>query len=230
MPDPITQFYIESHRVATEARFIIHSLPNAEIPAVERIVLQLDAIRTILRELNDEYTEAREVEDLIDLCNTLLHPLEAYLAAPPPPARTGVETQTTGRRGRPSYKLDVHRAQELHHLGNSWKDVASALGVDRKTLYNHLRASGLASSRPEHTDISDDNLDTLVMEISQSHPFSGIAIIDGHLKGRGFFVPRERIQESLRRVDPMGVLLRYARAGLTAPDQLITNQTSDGQE
>ena len=208
MPDAITQFYIESHRVACEAHFLINSLPNAELAAAERLVLQLEAIREILSGLDDNLAQPDEVESLIQLCNTLLHPLELFLASPPPPVHSRVPRHTTGHRGRPSYVLDVERALELHRLGNSWKDVASAMGVDRRTLYNHLRAAGLSGRRPDYTEIRDEELDALVKEICQAHPFSGSAIISGHLKSRGFVIPVERIQESLRRVDPLGVLLR----------------------
>ena len=33
----ITQFYIEAHRICTEAQFICNSLPNAEVPHQEKL-------------------------------------------------------------------------------------------------------------------------------------------------------------------------------------------------
>ncbi|KAI0686056.1 hypothetical protein C8T65DRAFT_591476 [Cerioporus squamosus] len=63
----ITQFYIESHRIATEAHFIIQSLPNAELASVERIANQLDGIRRILLCIEDEHADPEEIEGLIDL-------------------------------------------------------------------------------------------------------------------------------------------------------------------
>jgi hypothetical protein len=105
--------------------------------------------------------------------------------------------------------LDLRRAQELHALGNTWKDIASAMGVVRQTLYNHMAASGFSTARKEFTDISDDYLDELVAEISLEHPFIGSAIVQGHLEARKVHVPRLRVQECLKRVDAMGVLVRF---------------------
>ncbi|EJF59965.1 hypothetical protein DICSQDRAFT_44550, partial [Dichomitus squalens LYAD-421 SS1] len=61
-------FYIESHRIATEAQFIIDSLPNAEIATVEQIVQQLDAIRDILLHIDDNLAEPDELEDVRKDC------------------------------------------------------------------------------------------------------------------------------------------------------------------
>ena len=206
--ESITQFYIEAHRIATEAQFIIGSLPNAERPAVQRIVRQLQVIYGIMLRIDDPLSNPEEIEQLTAYVVQLLSPLEEFLSNPPPPASSFVPRQSTGVQGRPSYALNLNRAQELHKLGNSWKDVAEALGVARKTLYNHLRRAGLTSIRPETSDLSDDELDDVVAEISLSHPFSGVDIIIGHLKARAIFIPRERAQASLRRVDPIGVLIR----------------------
>ncbi|KAI0055545.1 hypothetical protein BV25DRAFT_1815421 [Artomyces pyxidatus] len=67
-PEPapgIHVFLMEAHQVTIEARFIIHSLPNADIPAVERICLQLEAIRHVLINLDDAFTTEEERDDLI---------------------------------------------------------------------------------------------------------------------------------------------------------------------
>ena len=210
--ESITQFYIEAHKISTEAQFIISSLPNAERHAVERVIRQLQVIHGILMRLEDPLTAPSELQDMQQLVLHLLQPLEAFLSSPPPPPSQSVPRHQTGQPGRPSYAINLQRAQELHALGNSWADVSSALGVDRKTLYNHLRAAGLSSARPAHADISDEDLDELVAEISLSHPFVGSTIVHGHLQSRGISVPMRRVNESMRRVDPLGVLVRYVRS------------------
>ena len=204
----IDQFYVEAHNICTEAVFIINSLPNAEILAVERILHQLDAIRDILLHLEDPFTLPSEQDELLDHLDSLIMPLEEFLAHPPPPANANVPRESTGRRGRPSYTLDLGRVQELHNLGLSWQDIASTYGVSRKTLYNHLRGAGLSTSKPEYADVSDEDLDDIVSEISRAHPLCGSTIIHGHLEARGIHVPLQRVQQSLRRVDAVGVLIR----------------------
>ncbi|KAK0482986.1 hypothetical protein EDD18DRAFT_1084541 [Armillaria luteobubalina] len=51
--DPIHQFLIECHNISSQATFMADSLPNAETAAVERVVQQLYAMRTILHSLDD---------------------------------------------------------------------------------------------------------------------------------------------------------------------------------
>ena len=208
--DDVHHFFLESHRIATEAQFVIDSLPNADIPAVERAVRQLDSIRSILLSLNDPATTPDETEQLLHFVHYLLTPLEAFLANPPPPAHTNIPREFTDTRGRPRYILDLEHAHELHNLGNTWKGIADAMGVARQTLYSHMTAAGRSTARKEWTDITDDHLDEMVAEISLSHPFVGSSIMQGHLEAQGVHIPRSRVQESLRRVDRIGVLVRYA--------------------
>ncbi|KAI1790623.1 hypothetical protein LXA43DRAFT_890572 [Ganoderma leucocontextum] len=63
-PQAVTQFLVEAHHITIEATFIINSLPNAELPAVERIVHQLDAVREILLHLDDPHTLPEELHEL----------------------------------------------------------------------------------------------------------------------------------------------------------------------
>ena len=119
--DATHHFLMESHHIATEAQFIIDSLPNAENAAVEWIVCQLKAIHTILLSLDDVATSQEKSVQLVAYVNHLLTPLEAYLSTPPQPANLNVPSNYTRSRGRPPFILDLERAQELHNLGNSWE-------------------------------------------------------------------------------------------------------------
>ncbi|RDX40695.1 hypothetical protein OH76DRAFT_1450524 [Lentinus brumalis] len=77
-PDPLTQFFIEAHRIVTEANFVVTSLPNAEIAAVERSVHQLEAIREILLHIDqdDPHSPPEDIEHLLSYLDDLLLPLE----------------------------------------------------------------------------------------------------------------------------------------------------------
>jgi hypothetical protein len=82
------------------------------------------------------------------------------------------------------------------------------MGVTRKTLYRRLKSAGISRARREFTEITDEALDEIVAEISLFHPFVGSVIVSGHLESRGIHLPRLRVQDSLRRVDEIGVLVR----------------------
>jgi hypothetical protein len=204
----LQRFFLECQHIATEAQFIIDSLPNAEEPAVERILHQLDAIRTILFNLHDPATTEADKENLIAFILHLMAPLQRHLTEPPPPVNASIPRASTSSVGRPAYILDLDRAIGLHQLGNTWEDIATAMGVTRQTLYNHMHEAGLATARRAWSDIDDEQLDELVREISFSHPYVGSKIVLGHLESRGIHLPLLRIQESLNRVDRIGVLVR----------------------
>lgn len=208
--DHVHRFMIECYKICCEAEFVIAALPEAEHSRVEGSARQLDAVRAILENIDDEYCDDETLEEMSDYVSTLLFKLEDFIDNPPASVSTSIPRVHTGRAGRPAYDLDLRRALLLHDLGNSWKDVADAMGVARSTLYNHLDRAGLTSARKEWTDITDDELDEHVAKFSIDHPFSGCTIVMGHLEGIGIHLPRLRIQQSLKRVDEIGVLTRYA--------------------
>lgn len=206
--DSIDSFLYQADKLTREARFIVDSLPNAEVFAVERAVRQLRAIHLVLINLDDEWLSPEDIEPLILSVTMTIAPLQHFLDSPHPPRNIGTTTLPSTSSGRPKYDLDMKEASRLHLLGNSWESVAEAMGVTRKTIYNHLAMAGMSSSRKEFTTISDEQLDERVSEISLKHLFAGSSIILGHLEGEGIHLPAERIQESVRRVDAMGVLIR----------------------
>ncbi|KAJ7922164.1 hypothetical protein B0H13DRAFT_1866087 [Mycena leptocephala] len=69
--------------------------------------------------------------------NNLLLLLQDLIADPPPPPAAFLPTEYTGKPGRPRYILDIQQVHLLHDLGNSYEDIAAAMGVYRPTLYNH---------------------------------------------------------------------------------------------
>ena len=60
----------------------------------------------------------------------------------------------------------------------------------------------------DYTPLSDQELDTIVQEIASLFPNCGEKTVSGRLKSRGILIQRERVRESLRRVDPSGVRSR----------------------
>ena len=53
--------------------------------------------------------------------------------------------------------------------------------------------------------INDDELDAKVQEITSLFPNIGEKTVSGRLKHLGIVIQRDRVRESLRRVDPSGV-------------------------
>ena len=57
-----------------------------------------------------------------------------------------------------------------------------------------------ASSSSSHSSLSDDELDSIMLQILTSFPTFGRRMIDGHLRYLGHHVPRSRLQASYARV------------------------------
>jgi hypothetical protein len=193
-----------------DAQFIVDSLPNVEISSVERALRQLHAIHLVLINLDDEWLGQEEIGMLIQKVIDIIQPLQIFHDTPPPPRNIGTSTipSYSPLGGRPKYDIDLHEALRLHSLGNSWESISEAMGVSRRTMYYHLQRAGLSTARRPFTDISDDDLDEHVSAISLAHPFAGSAIIMGHLEAINIHLPSERVQESVKRVDALGVLVR----------------------
>ncbi|KAJ3859319.1 hypothetical protein EV359DRAFT_86541 [Lentinula novae-zelandiae] len=140
--DSAHHFFAEAHHLTSEAKFTITALPNAEIRAVKATGPQALCL---------------ELQSLVDYVQSCIHPLQEFLESPPPPPSANIPKTHIGRRGRPSYDLDLDCAILLHNLGLAWNAIATAMGCDRKTLYNHMVAAGLteATNNP-HTSISDE--------------------------------------------------------------------------
>ncbi|PBK91230.1 hypothetical protein ARMGADRAFT_1082017 [Armillaria gallica] len=107
--DPIYQFFTQSHKITSEAQFIIDLFPNTDLAAVERIVHQLIANRTILHSFNDpsDTTSIEDIEELLTFVNGFLLPLENFLAHPPPAPSAHLPRIHTGLPGRPRYDIDL---------------------------------------------------------------------------------------------------------------------------
>ncbi|KAJ6592138.1 hypothetical protein DFH09DRAFT_1073208 [Mycena vulgaris] len=104
---------------------------------------------------------------------------------------------------------------------NMYSPPAKAMGVGRSTLYRHMEERGLSTARREWSDLTDDQIGELVSEISLAHPFVTTTIVLGHLEAHKVHLPQARVQESLRRVDRIGVLVRCA------PSKLLSCLVSD---
>jgi hypothetical protein len=53
------------------------------------------------------------------------------------------------------------------------------------------------------SDISDSHLDNLISQLRQHYTRAGITMLDGMVRRLGYRIPRERIRQSLLRIDPV---------------------------
>ena len=84
-----------------------------------------------------------------------------------------------------------------------------AMLLQCSTVRRRLSDFGL-SVRSSYSTLSDAELDRIVTVANHEHPHWGYRLMQGHLLSLGHRVQQTRIRESLMRVDPEGIVSRWA--------------------
>lgn len=191
----------------------------------------LDALEDVVMQVKQEFssvsTEAKEV--LLGKCDWLLEccvALEEYM----PGRDIDVQAFTASIcdllesmegslldeiqhpvQGRPRMDITDQQLQLFCGSDFSLKDMAHMLNCSVRTVQRRLQELGLGR-RQRYRTLSDTDLDQQVICINDRHPDSGYRMIEGVLRSEGVLVQRERVRQSLRRVDAHGSERRLARA------------------
>ena len=84
------------------------------------------------------------------------------------------------------------------------------MGVHRSTLWQKVNKN-LGNKKLKYSDINDEDLDRIIIEIKKSHPLSGERVIIDLNCSRGIHIQRVRIRACIHRVDPVNAALRWIR-------------------
>ena len=76
--------------------------------------------------------------------------------------------------------------------------------IERRMAALSLRASNFSA-------ITDSELDRLVERIVSMHPQSVRKQVSSQLRSQGYKMQRQRVRDSIRRVDPIGIEMRSGR-------------------
>ena len=107
--------------------------------------------------------------------------------------------------------MDIEDIEFLRALRFPWTKIANLLNISRSTLYRRLEEN-CVSREVYFTEISDRELDRIILRIKLDHPNDGERMMSGHLVSRGIFVQRTRLGASIHRVDPANTALRRSIA------------------
>jgi len=115
-----------------------------------------------------------------------------------------IAVERSGGRGRPKKVILEAFLREAFRPGRniSIPQLASSLGVHKNTVKRYM--SQYKIERQPFSTISDLSLDELIGDYKEAHPNTGIRYIRGYLTQQGMRVQRERIVDSLSRVDSVG--------------------------
>ena len=66
--------------------------------------------------------------------------------------------------------------------------------------------------RHTYSTISDSELDSITTDLVRRYPNCGYRLLKGHLAALGHRIQERRIRDSLKRVDPIGVMSRWIQS------------------
>ena len=119
----------------------------------------------------------------------------------------------SGDLGRPRCNIEKEELHRLFDIYHSWTKVASTLGVSERTLRRRRAEFGMTISdssgpRKTYTEISSNDLNTVVKEILDILPDAGETYVIGVLRQRSIHAQRHRIRAEIEEVDPASCSLR----------------------
>ncbi|RHZ81757.1 hypothetical protein Glove_117g320 [Diversispora epigaea] len=183
--------YIQTHIDQIERLQIIfnHLLISIEInhPNYSLILHQLSLTNDIQENLENKLIQLSDEELPIEL---LIH------------------AESSG--GRPKLQIPRNTLVALSQEGYKWTEIAKMLNVSTQTITRRRDELNIQIEGEIYSIISNDELDQIVQSIKEYQPNAGQVIIMGALKGRGIKIKRQRLRESLRRIDPFGISARWA--------------------
>ena len=175
--------------------------------SLDALIFHVNQLYRLLIAYCDDDQKLEEVGRSLALLTELEHSMEEAghtgYAANLIPGQNG--------RGRPKFDISEEQLQHLLQLQFTCPKIAYLLGVSLSTVRRRMTEYGLSVSAL-YSEISDVELDRLINEIRGSFPNCGYRMMDGHLRQRGIRVTQARIRNSMHRVDPEGVVLRWREA------------------
>ena len=108
--------------------------------------------------------------------------------------------RSTGSVGRPRFEISKDQLEYLV------KYELKALGVSVSTIKRRLREFNISIPA---TEISDDDLDSVVRRIHTEFPNAGYRRVLSQLNLRGIKVAQRRVRESMQRTDADGLAIRW---------------------
>ena len=112
--------------------------------------------------------------------------------------------------GRPKFDIPEEQLQFLIESGFTGLQMAEIIGVSLRMM--RRMADYELSISKQYADISDYELEQVVLVIKAEFPTCGQKQMMGYLQSRGYRIQQVCIREVMRRIDPEGSIMRCLRA------------------
>ena len=110
--------------------------------------------------------------------------------------------------GRPRCHITEEQLANLLQLNFSCANIAIMFGVSLRTIRRRMSEYNLSVTAC-YTSIDETDLDQAVRELKEEFPNSGYRIMDGLLRQRGIRVRQFQLRESMHRINPNGITVRF---------------------
>ncbi|RHZ82501.1 hypothetical protein Glove_109g51 [Diversispora epigaea] len=112
--------------------------------------------------------------------------------------------------GCPKLQIPQNTLVALSQEEYKWTEIAKMLNVSTQTITRRQDELNIQIKGEIYSIILNDKLDQIVQSIKEYQPNVRQVIIIGALKERGIKIKRQRLRESLRRIDPFEISARWA--------------------
>eukprot|EP00112_Aurelia_sp_Birch-Aquarium-sp1_P026258 Seg920.7 transcript_id=Seg920.7/GoldUCD/mRNA.D3Y31 product="hypothetical protein" protein_id=Seg920.7/GoldUCD/D3Y31 len=220
----LEEFFNELPRLVDQARRNVFSNDINQLEYFQRKVqnalIVLNVIVSRCEDINAPNSFTQEISALMDGLVPLNERLrdaievdEEYVITLNEPVPISTLEDVDNVFGRPRIAVEKEEMERLFGIYRSWKEVASLMGVSKKTLQRRRIEVGLimsnrAGPRRTYTDISDEELQRTIRDVLQILPNAGETYIIGACRQRNIHVQRQRLRDAINVVDPVSRALR----------------------
>eukprot|EP00794_Sanderia_malayensis_P014740 gene14740-16278_t len=174
--------------------------------SIERISLELasspsqENIRDLIIEIDCVIQAATDLDSVSNVSDVVFQELlgARQIAENACSSSLRVEQRRDGNRGRPSYVITKEQLECLVDLGFNATQIKDLLHVSKRTIERRLAEYEITAL--PYSNITDDELNGIVMEIKHFNPNCGSKNLFGYLSARRIKVQCHRIRESLQRL------------------------------
>ena len=158
-------------------------------------------------QIQAQYPNVNGIDDLEEIVRVILDKVEQGISQETQSSSTPVVVCESEGKGAPKYQISQQQLDFYVANGFTIKLIAEMLQVSSRTVKRRLQDFGIKLSG-SFSVISDEELDREVELILVEFPNSGYIKMRGYLTSNGYNIQEYRVRESMRRIDPEGVMLR----------------------
>ena len=169
--------------------------------------LRLERVLVVLTNLETIYPNEKHL--IIALTESVKNVINVFISQYPHKNMFGISVNYlfSGKRGAPKFNISKELLQYYVENLFTIPDIATMINVSKSTVKRRMKEYNIRKSEL-YADITNEDLETAVTNVLKAFPNSGYKKMKGFLLAEGIKVQEVRVRDTMRRVDPEGVLVR----------------------